>query len=94
MDKSRVSASAGDDGSLGQDVARIVKETLNVLNNGSAKSVGQEYDEKQRQEIVRVLKEAKGLVGGADVAAARMRINRTTLLSRIKKFGINPKQFA
>jgi formate hydrogenlyase transcriptional activator len=94
LDKSRVSASASDDGSGGQDVARIVQETLNALSNGAAKSVGREYDEKQRQEILRVLQETKGRVGGADGAAARMGINRTTLLSRIKKFGINPKQFS
>jgi DNA-binding protein Fis len=29
-----------------------------------------------------------------DGAAAHMGINRTTLLSRIKKFGINPEQYA
>jgi len=38
--------------------------------------------------------ESKGRVGGADGAAARMGINRTTLLSRIKKFGIDPGQYA
>jgi formate hydrogenlyase transcriptional activator len=58
------------------------------------KTAGEEYDEKQRQEITRVLQETKGRVGGADGAAARMGINRTTLLSRIKKFGMNPKQFS
>jgi formate hydrogenlyase transcriptional activator len=43
---------------------------------------------------VRVLGESKGRVGGADGAAARMGINRTTLLSRMKKFGIDPGQYA
>jgi len=42
---------------------------------------------------MRVLRETKGRVGGADGAAMRMAINRTTLISRIKKFGINPKLF-
>jgi len=46
-----------------------------------------------REEIERVLIECKGRVGGSDGAAARMGINRTTLLSRMKKFGINPKQY-
>jgi formate hydrogenlyase transcriptional activator len=41
-----------------------------------------------------VLLPTKGRVGGADGAAARMGINRTTLLSRMKKFGINPAQYA
>jgi formate hydrogenlyase transcriptional activator len=93
LNKSRVSPSVSDDSSHGQDVARIVKETISALNKGAVKSVGDEYDDKQRQEIMRVLQETKGRVGGADGAAARMGINRTTLLSRIKKFGMNPKQF-
>jgi formate hydrogenlyase transcriptional activator len=43
---------------------------------------------------VHALAESKGRVGGVDGAAARMGINRTTLLSRIKKLGINPEQYA
>ncbi len=89
-----MSSSVSDNGSHDEDVARIVKETLSALNKGGVRSAGQEYDKKQRQEIVRVLLETKGRVGGSDGAAAQMGINRTTLLSRIKKFGINPKQFA
>jgi formate hydrogenlyase transcriptional activator len=38
--------------------------------------------------------ESKGRVGGADGAAARLGMNRTTLLSRMKKFGIYAKQYA
>jgi formate hydrogenlyase transcriptional activator len=45
----------------------------------------------EREEITRVLKESGGRVGGADGAAARMGIKRTTLISRIKKLGINPR---
>ena len=86
--KSRVSPSVSEDRSRGQDVARIVKETLSALNNGK------EYDDKSRQEIMRVLQETKGRVGGAEGAAARMGINRTTLLSRMKKLGISGKQFS
>jgi formate hydrogenlyase transcriptional activator len=56
--------------------------------------VAQEYTNKQREEIVRVLTACKGRVGGADGAAARLGINRTTLLSRMKKFRIYAKQFA
>jgi len=54
----------------------------------------EEYERKQREEIVRALSECRGRVGGADGAAARLGINRTTLLSRMKKFGIHPKQYA
>jgi formate hydrogenlyase transcriptional activator len=86
------------DGGLGprgrEEIVRIVKETLSDMNNGGSKSAAKEYDEKQRQEIVRVLHETKGRVGGANGAAARLGINRTTLLSRMKKFGIDAKQFS
>jgi formate hydrogenlyase transcriptional activator len=78
----------------GEDVARIVRETLSELNNGALRGAAKEHDENRRQEIVRFLRETKGRVGGADGAAARMGINRTTLLSRMKKYGIHSKQFA
>jgi formate hydrogenlyase transcriptional activator len=45
----------------------------------------------EREEIVRILKETGGRVGGAGGAAVRMGLKRTTLISRIKKFGIDPK---
>jgi formate hydrogenlyase transcriptional activator len=75
-----------------EDIARIVKETLHVLNGN--KTAADERTQKQRDEIMRALGESKGRVGGAEGAAARMGINRTTLLSRIKKFGIDPGQYA
>ena len=75
-----------------EEIARIVKETLDALNG--KKNVADEHANKQREEIVRTLTESKGRVGGADGAAARLGLNRTTLLSRIKKLGIDPKQFS
>jgi formate hydrogenlyase transcriptional activator len=75
-----------------EDIARIVKETISALKTN--KSVSDEHTSKQREEIVRALTETRGRVGGADGAAARMGVNRTTLLSRIRKFGINPKHFS
>ena len=56
--------------------------------------VAEEYAKKQREEIIRVLSACKGRVGGADGAAVRLGMNRTTLLSRMKKFGIYAKQYA
>ncbi len=79
-------------GSGREDIARIVKETLDVLNGNKSATDGRA--QKQREEIVRALGESKGRVGGADGAAARMGINRTTLLSRMKKLGIDPGQYA
>jgi formate hydrogenlyase transcriptional activator len=57
-------------------------------------SVADEYERKQRDEIIRALTACKGRVGGADGAAARLGMNRTTLLSRMKKFDIYAKQYA
>ena len=69
-----------------------MKETINALDD--RKSVADEQAKKQREEIVRALTESKGRVGGEDGAAARLGINRTTLLSRMKKLGIDPKHFS
>ena len=74
------------------EVARIVKETLHALD--SRNSVVDEHAQRQREQIVRALTDSKGRVAGEDGAAARLGINRTTLLSRMKKLGINAKQFS
>ena len=57
-------------------------------------SIADEYERKQRDEIIRALTACRGRVGGADGAAARLGMNRTTFLSRMKKFGIYAKQYA
>ena len=75
-----------------EEVSRIVKETLNALNGN--KTGANERTRKQREEVVRVLTETRGRVGGADGAAARMGINRTTLYARLRKFGIDPAQYS
>jgi formate hydrogenlyase transcriptional activator len=76
-------------GPIQGDIARIVKETISVLSGGKDLAA-----KKQREEIERALIASKGRVGGDDGAAARMRINRTTLLARMKKFGIDARQYA
>jgi formate hydrogenlyase transcriptional activator len=73
-------------------VARIVKETIKALVANS--SVDRENTKKQRDAIVRALTESKGRVGGTDGAAARIGINRTTLWARMKRFGIDPREYA
>jgi len=75
-----------------EDIVRIVKETINALQG--SKTATDERAKRQREEIVRALTESKGRVGGTDGAAVRLGINRTTLLSRMKKFDINPRQYA
>jgi formate hydrogenlyase transcriptional activator len=46
----------------------------------------------EQNTIVRVLKETSGQVGGVNGAAARLGLKRTTLLTRMKKLGIDPRK--
>jgi formate hydrogenlyase transcriptional activator len=50
----------------------------------------EKFDEQNN--ILRTLKETRGRVGGADGAAARMGLKRTTLISRMKRLGIEPQK--
>jgi len=85
-------------GSLGprerEEIVRIVKEMIGGMKDEESKSAANEYEEKQRDEIISVLRETKGRVGGAEGAATQLGLNRTTLLARMKKLGIDPKQYS
>ena len=72
------------------DITRIVRETIASIKGLSSKS---ELVKKRYDEIVQALSECKGRVSGADGAAARMGIIRTTLISRMKRLGINPYDY-
>ena len=74
-----------------EDIARIVRVTIASMKSKSADS---EHAKKQHDEIIHVLAECKGRVGGAEGAAARIGISRTTLISRMKRLGINPYDYA
>jgi formate hydrogenlyase transcriptional activator len=54
----------------------------------------EEYERKQREEIIDALKACKGRVGGSDGAATRLGIHRTTLLYRMRKLGIYAKLYS
>ncbi len=54
----------------------------------------EEYERKQREEIIQALTACKGRVGGSDGAAARLGINRTTLMYRMRKLGIYAKLYS
>lgn len=63
---------------------------IDELKNGSGHSPAPVTRSlNQRDEIVRILKESNGQVGGPNGAAARLGLKRTTLISRMKKLGIN-----
>jgi len=63
---------------------------IDELQNGGARlSAPSRRSSSERDEIVRILNESNGQVGGPNGAAARMGLKRTTLISRMKKLGIN-----
>ncbi len=70
-----------------------LKVPIGELTNNNTKTLAasEPSDARERDRILRVLKETKGRVAGTDGAAARMGIKRTTLISRMKKLGIQPR---
>ena len=65
---------------------------IGELRNGSKAIPASGRDASQRDEILRVLKATHGRVGGPEGAAARLGIKRTTLISRMQKLRIHPRQ--
>jgi len=74
-----------------EDIAEIVRKTLSSL--AGVDQLHYPNANKLRDDIVRALTESKGRVGGPDGAAARLGVNRTTLIARLKKFGIDPQNY-
>ena len=60
--------------------------------NSKAVSAQSTRDADERNQILQILKDTKGRVAGPQGAAARMGIKRTTLISRMKKLGIDARQ--
>ncbi len=63
-----------------------------LTNNGRTTPVAGTREANERDEMVRILKITKGRVAGADGAAARMGLKRTTLIARMKKLGVDPRR--
>ena len=53
-----------------------------------------QYEKKQREVIIQALSASKGHVGGADGAAIRLGINRTTLMYQMRRLGIYAKLYS
>lgn len=65
---------------------------ISELGGGQPTSVAPgTREDGEREQILRVLKDTKGRVAGPQGAAARMGLKRTTLISRMKKLGIDPR---
>jgi formate hydrogenlyase transcriptional activator len=67
----------------------VLQAPIAELGNGGWNTPVSVRYEADRDEIVRRLRDTSGRVGGPDGAAARMGIKRTTLISRMKKLGID-----
>jgi len=63
-----------------------------MAGNGRSAPASGTREANDRDEIVRILKLTRGRVAGADGAAMRMGIKRTTLIARMKKLGIDPRR--
>jgi formate hydrogenlyase transcriptional activator len=61
-------------------------------SNGNSAPVSTPRNTAEGDEILRVLKETNGRVAGPTGAAERLGLKRTTLISRMKKLGIDPRR--
>ncbi|HEY6491607.1 MAG: sigma 54-interacting transcriptional regulator [Terracidiphilus sp.] len=66
---------------------------LTVADDEAAEMESATLHEAEREHILRVLREAKGQIGGDDGAAARLGLKRTTLNSKLKKLGIERSDY-
>lgn len=71
--------------------SRVLAVSLPEKMNGAidAAAVVGQYEEQEL--IISVLKETKGRVSGPNGAALRLGVKRSTLLDRMKRLGINPR---
>jgi formate hydrogenlyase transcriptional activator len=63
-----------------------------LRRTGAAVAASIPRESREYDEILRVLRETHGRVAGPNGAATRMGIKRTTLISRMKKLGIDPRK--
>ena len=63
-------------------------ESMDEEDDESAVGASPTLQAAERDHILRALREAKGMIGGPNGAAARLDLKRTTLNSKMKKLGI------
>jgi formate hydrogenlyase transcriptional activator len=71
----------------------VLRVPLGELRRNAKPSSGKMSPEVEREFILRALKEAGGVIGGASGAANRLGLKRTTLYSKMKKLNISPVEF-
>jgi formate hydrogenlyase transcriptional activator len=65
-----------------------IRDLQNRWRAGFAEARSQTLEEVERAHILATLKQTQWVVGGANGAAARLGMNRSTVLFRMKKLGI------
>jgi DNA-binding NtrC family response regulator len=73
------------------NVLRVQAKELQ-LDSPVAASTGGTLEEIEREHILQALRESDGVIGGRSGAALRLGLKRTTLLSRMQKFGISAER--
>jgi PAS domain S-box-containing protein len=69
-----------------------LSELQGAVDQGSG-GAGATLRDKERERILRVLRDCRGKLGGPDGAAARLGLKRTTLQSKLDQLGIKPGSF-
>jgi len=65
-----------------------------LTQNGRAAPPAGTREANERDQILRMLKQTNGRVAGSEGAATRLGLKRTTLISRMKKLGIDPRRLS
>jgi formate hydrogenlyase transcriptional activator len=73
---------------LTPDVALTSAPVVTTTKSASHESLQEMLEETERNQILRALEEANGVVAGANGAAARLGVKRSTLQLRMQKLGI------
>src|SRR5271163_4117087 len=72
----------------------VLNGPLPEFRRGPKSSAPVTLEDAERSQILRILQQTQGVVGGPNGAAARLGVKRTTLMSMIKRLGINFGQTA
>lgn len=69
----------------------VLSVTLPEKLNGAIDAAAVAGDLEEQERILRTLQETRGRISGPNGAALRLGVKRSTLLDRMKKLGINPR---
>jgi formate hydrogenlyase transcriptional activator len=75
------------------DVLRLPLAELTPVTTPTSPILTSTLAEAEREHIVAVLHDTRGVIGGGDGAAARLGVPRTTLMYRMRKLGIPREPF-